>query len=110
MGPGAGGVDVGRQTVDAKPANGAVLSSPVKAGETFRSNFAFHSDAVTMVTADLILPKGVHEAARESYDGVSMRMVTGFDIIGDQLITRFDVVYGYSWIRPEWAVIVADKL
>ncbi len=110
VGPGVGGADAAGMTVDALPANGAVISAPIKAGETYRSNLAFHSDAVTMVTADLILPQGVHQAARETYDGVSMRMVTAFDVISDQLITRFDVVYGYAWIRPEWAVIVPDRL
>lgn len=110
VGPGVGGVDAAGMTVDALPANGAVISAPVKAGESYRSNLAFHSSAVTMVTADLILPNGVHQAAREDYDGVSLRMVTDYDVISDQLITRFDVAYGFAWLRPEWAVIVADRL
>jgi hypothetical protein len=31
-----------------------------------------------MVTADLIMPKKVEEAARERFDGLSMRMITAY--------------------------------
>jgi hypothetical protein len=63
-----------------------------------------------MATADLELPSGVHEAAREVYNGLSMRMVTGYQIGSDQMITRLDVLYGYRWVRPEWAVAIGDAL
>ena len=49
---------------------------------------------VTMATADLELPRGVHEAAREAFDGVSMRMVTAYNVSTDQFITRLDILYG----------------
>ena len=62
-----------------------------------------------MATADLIMPtKGVEESAREQFDGVAMRMLTAYVPGTDQLITRLDVLYGYLWVRPEWAVTVAD--
>jgi hypothetical protein len=51
----------------------------------------------------------VHEAARREYDGISMRMVTAYQIGTDQLGTRLDVIYGYRYVRPEWGVIVADR-
>jgi len=54
--------------------------------------------------------QGVVEAARASFDGVSMRMITAYDIMSDNLITRLDLLYGYAAIRPEWACIVADTL
>lgn len=98
------------QTVAASPANGAVISSPIVAGETYRKNFVMAPGAVTMVTADLELPRGVHEAARENLDGVSMRMVTAYNIVTDQMTTRLDVLFGFAWIRPEWAVIVSDAV
>ena len=88
--------------------NGAVISSLTLTGAIYRKNIAFVPDAVTMATADLELPKNMQESARERMDGVSLRMVTGFDIKSDQFITRLDVLYGYLWVRPEWAVAVAD--
>jgi hypothetical protein len=100
------------QTVTASPANGAAITfdaSTPTAGATYRKNIAFAPQAVTLAFADLEMPtKGVEEYARESYDSVSMRMLTGYMIGTDQLITRLDVLYGYLWVRPEWAVVVAD--
>ena len=106
--PPVGGSTVQYQTVDASPANGAAITPMTLASSVYRKNLAFCPDAVTMATADLELPKNMQEAARERMDGVSMRMVTGFDIKSDQFITRLDVIYGYLWVRPEWAVAVAD--
>ena len=108
--PGVGGNAVQYQTVTVSPVNGAAVNvvAGLAAGTTYNSNFAFAPEAVTLATADLEIPKGVHEAAREEFDGVSMRMITDYFIGTDQLITRLDVLYGYLWIRPEWAVIVAD--
>lgn len=113
--PALTGVDSGGntqpfQTVTASPANGAAVIPATNAGETYRKNFGFHPDAVTFVSADLDLPQGVHEAARVQFGGVSMRMITAYNITTDQWITRFDILYGYSWTRPEWGVIVCDML
>jgi len=106
--PPSGGSPVQYQTVDSSPANGAAITPMTLASTVYRKNLAFIPDAVTMATADLELPKNMQETARERMDGVSMRMVTGFDIKSDQFITRLDVLYGYVWVRPEWAVVVAD--
>jgi hypothetical protein len=98
------------QTVTASPANSAVVRLASKASETYRKNLAYAPEAVTLATADLVLPKGVHEAARRNYDGISMRMITDYVIGTDQLATRLDVIYGYLYVRPEWLTIVADKI
>ena len=108
--PGVGGQAVQYQTVVNSPANGAAVNpvSGLAASITYRKNFAYAPDAVTLATADLEMPHNVHEAARAQFDGVAMRMVTDYFIGTDQLITRLDVLYGYLWIRPEWASVVAD--
>lgn len=95
-------------TVTASPANGALITLVGGASVTFRKNFVLDPMAITMATADLELPRGVHEAFRETYDGVSMRFITGYDVTNDNFISRFDVLYGYATIRPEWGVAVAD--
>lgn len=106
---GAGSVQQQYQTVDNSPINGAQINMVNPASTTYRKNFAFAPEAVTMATADLIMPtKGVEESAREQFDGVAMRMLTAYVPGTDQLITRLDVLYGYLWVRPEWATIVAD--
>jgi P22 coat protein - gene protein 5 len=110
--PAVGGQAVQYQTVTASPANGAAVNPALglAASVTYRKNFAFAPEAVTLATADLEMPHNVHEAARESFDGVSMRMVTDYFIGTDQLITRLDVLYGYLYIRPEWACVIADAI
>lgn len=110
--PAQNGQQVQYQTVTASPANGAAVNptNVLAASTTYQKNFAFAPEAVTLATADLEIPQHVHEAARESFDGVSMRMVTDYFIGTDQLITRLDVLYGYLWIRPEWACVVADVI
>lgn len=96
------------QTVLNSPANNAAITQLLGASTQYRKNFVFCKEAVTMCTADLELPGGVHEAARETFDGVSMRMITQYVIGTDQLATRLDVLWGSLWIRPEWACIVPD--
>lgn len=108
--PSNAGVAVQYQTVVASPANGAAISLATKPGETYIRNFAYAPEAVTMATADLFLPGGVIDAGRSVYDGVSMRMVTQYAIGTDQAISRLDVLFGTTWPRGEWGVIVADSV
>lgn len=108
--PGVGGQAVQYQTVDASPTNGGAVTVVTQSGEVYRRNFVFAPEAVTMASADLELPRGVHEAAREAFDGISMRMISAYNIATDQFITRLDVLYGYLWVRPEWACVVADAV
>jgi len=77
----------------------------------YRKSLAYTQKAVTMATADLVMPKkAVEEAARTSFDGVSMRMLTDYLPQTDQLATRLDVLFGFKYIRPEWLCVIADKI
>jgi hypothetical protein len=106
---GPGGVDVQYQTVDTSPANSAAISLASPASTTYRKNIAFVPDAVTMATADLEIPPNV-ESARHELDGISMLMVRQYIIGTGQTGTRLDVVWGALWVRPEWAVVIADVI
>lgn len=110
--PAVAGVAVQYQTVDASPANGAAVNPALNlaASTQYRKNFVFAAEAVTLVTADLELPGGVHEAGREVYDSLSMRMLSQYNSMTDIFLTRLDILYGYLWIRPEWAVLVPDVM
>jgi P22 coat protein - gene protein 5 len=107
---GAGGVAVQYQTVVNSPADGAAISLFWNASATFRKNIAYAPEFVTLAFADLELPGGVHEVARESFDNVSMRMLTAYAVGTDQLITRLDTLYGYLYVRPEWGVVLCDAI
>lgn len=106
--PGTPPTPVPFQTVTASPANGAAITFATPASSSYRENFAYYAEAVTMATAELELPRGVHEAARETYDGISLRMITDYAVLSDQFITRLDILFGSLLIRPEWVVTVAD--
>ena len=108
--PPVGGQVVQYQTVTASPANGAAVNpvNGLAASTKYRKNFVYAPEAVTMAFADLEIPKNVQEAHRETFDMVSMRMVTQYVIGTDQLPTRLVALYGYLWVRPEWAVVVPD--
>ena len=109
--PDGGGNPQQYQTVDASPANSATILLVHPASGTYRRNIVCRPEAVTMATADLIMPtKGVEDSAREVFDGVSMRMISDYITGTDQFVTRLDVLYGYLWVRPEWACIVADAI
>jgi len=77
------------------------------ASTAFPQSLAYHKNAFTFATADLIMPKGVHFAAREVLDGISMRIVQQYDITNDKLPCRIDVLYGYKTIRPQLACRLA---
>lgn len=108
--PPVGGVEVQYQSVMASPANGAAITLATKASEVYRKSIAWTREAITMATADLVMPKKVEEAARAQYDGISMRMITAYIPGTDVLATRLDVLYGFLYVRPQWACIIADAI
>ena len=73
------------------------------ASTTYPQNIAYHKDAFTLATADLILPQGVDMASRANHNGISMRIVRQYDINNDRMPCRVDVLYGYAAIRPQLA-------
>lgn len=107
----AGGADNQYQTVDALPLNGATIRMVTKAQEVYRKSIAYTQKAVTMATADLVLPRrAIEEGARANYDGIAMRIITDYLPNSDQLATRVDVLFGKKYIRPEWLCVVADRI
>lgn len=93
-----------KRNVTASPTNtGAVTKVGAGASELLNSSLVFHKSAFALATADLVMPKGVDFAARETFDGISMRLVRQYDINSDQLVCRADILYGYKAIRPELA-------
>lgn len=105
----AGGAAVQYQSTDSSPANGAVVALVTPANSAYRKNIAFVKEAVTMGTADLEMPPNV-ETSRQVLDGVSMRYVRQYAFGTDQTGSRMDVLYGVTWPRGDWGVVVADAV
>jgi len=97
----------GRQNITAVPADNAAITVIGTASTAYERSIAFHKNAFTFATADLVLPKGTDFAAREVYDGISLRLIRDYDFVNDQIRTRCDVLYGYKTLRRELACRVA---
>lgn len=98
-----------QNVVAAGMANGSAIAKIGAASTIYKPSLVFHKDAFTFATADLVLPKGVHFAAREVYDGISMRIVQAYDINNDVMPCRLDVLYGYKTIRPQLAARILSN-
>lgn len=72
-------------------------------------SLAYQKDSFVFATADLYLPKGLDFAARETFDGISMRIIKDYDPINDKLVTRADVLYGYKTLRARTACRLANN-
>ena len=91
-------------TINAFPASGAVVTVVGAASTLYPQNLIYQKNAITLGTADLLLPQGVDMASRQVHNGISMRIVRQYDINNDRMPCRIDVLYGYSVIRAPMAV------
>lgn len=98
-----------QNVVAAGMANGAALAKVGGASAIYKPSLAYHKDAFTFATADLMMPEGVDWSAREVYDGISMRIVRQYAISTDTLPCRLDVLYGYKTIRAQLAARILSN-
>lgn len=84
--------------------NSAIVKVGAGASELLTTSMVYHKNAFTFATADLQMPNGVDFAAREVFDGISLRIVRQYAIATDTFPCRIDVLYGYKTIRPQMAV------
>lgn len=66
------------------------------------ANLVFHPNAFAFVTRPLAAPAGV-ESYTTSYNGVSLRVVRGYDMQYKKEKISMDVLYGYKTMYPELA-------
>lgn len=99
-----------RQNVSAAPVDGAAIlknefddSTAIASAADYNISLAYHKEAFAFATADLEMPGGVDFAAREMFDGLSIRLVRQYDINSDNIPCRLDILYGYKAIRPQLA-------
>lgn len=92
-----------QQTVSAAPADNAAITVLGTGGTAYPQNMGFHKNAFALVTVPLEMPDGAAFKARESADGLSVRVVKDYDIDADEDIIRLDVLYGVKAIYPDLA-------
>ena len=96
------------QNVSASPASGAAITFSGTVSTNYGLSMAYQKGAFAFATADMVLPGGADFAAREVFDGVSMRIVRQYDINNDKFPCRLDVLYGFKTIRPQLACRLAN--
>jgi len=97
------------QNVVASPTTGASGTVTISgdASANYGINLGYRPEAFQFVTVDLPELKGWENSRRE-YEGVSMRVVEGSDLTNDLNLMRFDIMWGFGAMRPEWACRVAN--
>lgn len=101
----------GRQNVVAAGlANSAAITKVGAANGVYKPSLAYHKDAFTFATADLIdVSKFGAWGSRQVMDGISMRIARQYDINYDTIPCRLDVLYGYKTIRPQLAARILSN-
>lgn len=90
--------------VSVSPALGALAdATPVVLVGAHTANLAFHPSAFAFVTRPLAAPAGV-ESYVTSFDGISLRVVRGYDMKYKREMLSMDVLYAYKTVYPELAV------
>jgi len=95
-----------QKTVSGSPANDAVISTVGSASTAYPQNLFYQKQAFAFGSVDMALPKGLDFAARNSEDNLSMSIMSDFDIIGADMLTRLDILWGIITVTPEFATRV----
>ena len=104
-------------TGDCTASSGTKITAPVSAesaalaknGDTVvvcgphEANLVFQKEAFAFATRPLITPAGV-ESYTINHNGISLRVVRGYDQKYKKDLLSMDILYGYKTIRPELAV------
>jgi len=94
----------GLQNINAFPADGDtcnVLTGSASTG--YVQNLAYHPSAFRFISTKLFQPKAVEMSGVATENGITVNMVSAFDVLTYKEILRFDCLYGFAAIRPEWA-------
>ena len=88
------------QSVTAAPANAAAITWIGTAATTYRQNMAFHKNAMALAFVPMEMPPAAFGASRETYKGISVRIIPTYDGVNDISKWRLDVLYGRKMIDP----------
>ncbi len=89
--------------VKVAPAVTAAVSDTVELIGAHDANLVFHPDAFAFITRPLQTPAGV-ESYVTTYNGISLRVVRGYDMQYKREMLSMDVLYAFKTIYPELAV------
>lgn len=88
------------QTVSAAPADNAAITMNGGASAQPRVNLVYHKNAMALAMVPMDMPPAAYGGARESYKGMSVRVIPLYDGTNDISKWRLDVLYGRRLIDP----------
>ena len=92
------------KTCSAAPADNAAITVVGTGGTGYRQNLVFHKNAFALATVPMIRPPGAVDVGRETYKGLSVRVIPYYDGTNDESNWRLDMLYGVRCIDPRLAV------
>lgn len=95
------------KNVTASPTDGGDVVIAGTASDTYGINLAYRPEAFQFATVDLPELNGWKNSRRE-FEGISMRVVEGSSLTNDVNLTRFDIMWGFGALRPQWACRIAN--
>lgn len=93
----------GRQNVNSFPQGSAAIIFTGAASSSLTQELSYHPSAFRFASVPLMLPSGADMAAQETVNGITVRVWQDSIILTDKKVMRFDVLWGITAVRPEWA-------
>ena len=78
--------------------DGKEVSFVGTASTAYKQNMLFHKNAFTIAVVPMVSPPGAVDVARESQDGINVRLIPYYDGTNDYSNYRLDVLYGRKTI------------
>jgi hypothetical protein len=97
-------------TVNSIPASGAAIVVAGDVSTNYRQNMMFHKNAFALAIVPMVKPAGAVDVARESYKGISVRLIPYYDGSNDISNWRCDVLFAVKTVDPRLAVRVTGGL
>lgn len=95
----------GLQNVTAFPADGDACTVLTGAASTgYIQNLAYHPSAFRFISAKMYQPKSAEMVGVSTQDGITVNMVSDYDNNTRSETIRFDVLFGFAAVRPQWSV------
>lgn len=88
------------KTCSAAALTAATITYKGTAGSSYRQNLVMHPDAVTLAVPALFKPPGAVKCSVQTHEGISMRLIEGYDITNDDALWRFDILFGVLAHQP----------
>jgi hypothetical protein len=92
-----------QQTVNSVPADDALITVLGTGGAIYPQNMVFDRNAFAFVSVPMEMPQGAVNATRQTYKGISVRLIPYYDGTNDISNWRLDVLYGWKTLDARLA-------